>query len=413
MSILVDRSSYYLRQTFAALQYPNFRLWFFGQMFSMIGSWMQSTAQGYLVFELTQSSAWLGYVGFIGGIPAWIFTLFAGVVADRISRRNLLIAIQSIMMLLAFILAALTLTHLVQPWHILILAFFLGTANAFDAPARQSFILEMVDRKTLPNAIALNSTMFTSAVVVGPAIGGLAYAWLGPGWCFAANGLSFVAVIIALALMSLQPLEKRPGKMDVIQDLTTGLRYVKDHAMIRVLILNIGVAGLLGLGFATLIPAWAVNILGGDATTNGWLLSARGLGSLIGSLMIATFVSRGKRGLWWTVGSFVFPAFLLVFAFVRVLPLSLLALLGAGWGLIAMNNNSNNLVQSLVDDSVRGRVMSVYVMIFFGSMPIGSLIAGSVANRVGEPLTIILSAICLLLYAGLMYWRVPEIRQLD
>ena len=234
---------------------------------------MQSAAQGFLIFELTHSSAQLGYVGFVGGLPSWFFTLYAGVIADRVPRRKLMIITQSCMMLLAFILAALTFTRLVQSWHILILAFLLGIANAFDAPARQSFTLEMVERQDLTNAIALNSTMFTSALVVGPAVGGLAYAGLGPGWCFTLNGVSFIAVIAALILMKLAPLPARTQKTSSWSDLLEGLKYVAGHRAIRMLILNLGMVAMLGLGVVTLFPAWSVNVLGGDATTNGLLIS--------------------------------------------------------------------------------------------------------------------------------------------
>lgn len=224
ITTLSRKFNLYLSQTFTSLRYPNFRLWFFGQLVSLVGTWMQSAAQGYLMYELTHSSAQLGYVGFVGGLPSWFFTLYAGVIADRISRRKLLIITQSSMMLLAFVLAFLTFSQLVQPWHILTLAFFLGIANAFDAPARQSFTIEMVDRQDLTNAIALNSTMFTSALVVGPAVGGLAYAALGPGWCFTVNGITFIAVISALFLMKLQPPPPRPVKANSWAELLEGLK---------------------------------------------------------------------------------------------------------------------------------------------------------------------------------------------
>jgi len=193
------------QQTFAALKYPNYRLWFWGQMVSLFGTWMQSTAQGFLVFQLTHSPAYLGYVGFAAGLPSWLFMLYAGVIADRMSRRTLLVITQTCMMVLAFIIAGLTFLGLVQPWHILVLALILGVANAFDAPARMAFVLEMVEREDLTNAIALNSAMFNSALVVGPAVAGITYAAFGPAWCFTINGFSFIAVIAALLAMRLRP----------------------------------------------------------------------------------------------------------------------------------------------------------------------------------------------------------------
>ena len=285
-----------LKETFLSLRYPNYRLWFIGQLVSLVGTWMQSAAQGYLIYELTQSPAYLGYVSFASGLPSWIFTLYAGAIADRIPRRTLLIITQTAMMILAFVLAALTFTNLVQPWHIIVLAFLLGIANAFDAPARQAFVVELVDREVLTNAIAVNSTMFTSAIVVGPAVGGLAYAAVGPEWCFVLNGISFLAVIAALLMMKLTPVQRTPRKATAWREIMDGLRYVWRDDRLRMLISNIGITTLFGMSMATLIPLWAVDILGGDAKTNGFLLSACGLGSLLGALMIASMSRRQFRG---------------------------------------------------------------------------------------------------------------------
>src|SRR5271157_3927369 len=209
--------------TFAALDFPNYRLWFFGQMTSLFGTWMQSTAQGYLVYELTRSERYLGYVGFSSGIAAWMFLLYGGAMADRIPRRSLLVVTQALSMLLALILAALTFLRVVAPWHIIVLAFSLGVVNAFDAPARQSFVVDMVDKRVLTNAIALNSTMFNTAMVVGPSVGGLAYAFFGPGWCFVINGLSFVAVIAALLAMKLPAWTPRPRAENTLAEIREGL----------------------------------------------------------------------------------------------------------------------------------------------------------------------------------------------
>ena len=276
-----------LRDTFISLKYPNYRLWFIGQLVSLVGTWTQATAQGYLIYQLTKSPAYLGYVSFANGLPSWFFTLYAGAIADRVPRRTLMVITQTSMLVLAFILAILTFTNLVQWWHILILAFLLGISNAFDAPARQAFVLEMVEREDMTNAIALNSTMFNSAVVLGPAIGGLIYAWVGPGWCFTINGISFIAVIIALLLMKLKPFVPIRSNGSTLSDVKEGLKYVVNHSALRMMIANLFITTVFGLGIATLIPAWAVVVLGGDATTNGFLLAARGFGSLIGALLIA------------------------------------------------------------------------------------------------------------------------------
>ena len=405
--------SFYITQTFSSLRYPNYRLWFIGQLISLAGTWMQSTAQGYLMYELTQSSAMLGYVGFAGGLPSWFFTLYAGVVADRIPRRKLLIITQTSMMILAIILAILTFTKLVQPWHILVLAFLLGIANAFDAPSRQAFTLEMVERQDLTNAIALNSAMFTSAMVVGPAIGGLAYAAIGPGWCFTMNAITFIAVIVALALMKLKPLPMRPMKTNSWSDLQEGLKYVVGHRIIRILIVNLGVISLLSLGVITLLPAWSVDVLGGDATTNGLLLSARGVGSLISALLIASLGGFNFRGKLLIFGSLGLPIMMFLFAFIHWIPLSLLVMVGMGLGFMLAANVTNALVQTQVHDELRGRVMGVYTLIFFGAMPVGSLLAGILASRVGEPATFILCAILLLIFTLLVLLFYPSLKRLE
>src|SRR5271157_188720 len=237
------------RRTFAALAYPNYRLWFFGQMTSLFGTWMQSTAQGYLVYDLTRSEVYLGYVGFASGVATWIFTLYGGVIADRIPRRRLLVITQTLSMVLAFILSLLVFTRVVAPWHIILLAFCLGVVNAFDAPARQSFVLEMVDRPALTNAIALNATMFSTATAIGPAIGGLTYAAFGPGWCFAINGASFLAVIAALIAMRLAPTQPPASAGSALADIREGLHAVRSNRRILAVICLVGAVSLFANAF--------------------------------------------------------------------------------------------------------------------------------------------------------------------
>jgi MFS family permease len=402
-----------LRQAFASFKYRNYRLWFVGQLASLVGTWMQMTAEGFLVFELTRSPAYLGYVGFASGIPAWLFTLYGGVVSDRMPRRKLLIITQASMMILAFILAALTLVGWIQPWHIVLLAFLLGIANAFDAPARQSFVLEMVEREDLTNAIALNSTMFNSATVVGPAIAGVTYALVGPAWCFTINGVSFIAVIAALLAMRIRPQPPRAHATTAVEDLKEGLRYVVAHPTIRLLIGVAAVVSVFGMGYTTLLPAWAVSILGGDSMTNGFLQSARGVGSLLGALMIASLGRFRFKGRLLTLGSLVFPVLLAIFAVVRWLPLALLVLVGVGWGFMILFNMANALVQTHVSDELRGRVMSIYTLGFFGMMPVGALLAGAMAEITSEPITVVLGALVTLGFAVWLWVRVPQLRALE
>jgi MFS family permease len=400
------------KRTFAALTYPNYRLWFFGQMTSLFGTWMQSTAQGYLVYELTHSEAYLGYVGCASGIASWVFMLYGGVIADRVPRRNLLVVTQSLSMLLAFVLSALTFTHTIMPWHIVLLAFALGVVNAFDAPTRQSFVLEMVERPVLPNAIALNSMMFNTAMTIGPAIGGLAYALFGPGWCFAMNGLSFVAVIASLLSMKL-PAWRPPEKMtSALTDIRLGLRTVVADRRILSIICLMSMVNLFGMSFATLMPAWAVQVLGGDASTYGFLQCVRGLGALLAALAVAALSHRRFKGKAMTIGSIVFPVFVMLFSLTHTVVLSLAALFMVGASNILMGNLANALVQIMTPDALRGRVMAVYMLAFFGFAPLGALFAGGMATLIGVPLTIGISALCMLGCSLTIALSVPTLRRL-
>ncbi len=404
------RISPFLRQTFSALQYHNYRLWFGGQTVSLFGTWMQRTAQAFLIFDLTNSPLYLGYVGFAYGVPSWLFMLYGGALADRFPRRTILMIAQTAMMILAFILAGLTFTGLVQPWQIILLAFLLGCANAFDAPARQAFVTELVDRQDLTNAIALNSSMINAATVIGPAVAGLTYAAFGPAWCFTINGLTFIAVIIALLLMNLAPFQPVDRTESIIKEIYEGLSYVARKPTIRTLIMNLGILSLAGLGFVTLLPVWAVDVLGGDATTNGLLHTARGLGALSGALLIAAVGQTYSRGRMFTIATFVMPLFLLLFSYTKILPTSFITLLGVGWGFMVIINLSNTLVQINVTDKLRGRVMGIFTFTFFGLMPIGSLVNGAIADQIGAPLTVQINAIILLAAAVFLVLRFPFIR---
>jgi MFS family permease len=399
------------RRTFAALQHPNYRLWFWGQMVSLFGTWMQMTAQGFLIFEITHSPIYLGYVGFAAGIPTWLFTLYGGVVADRVPRRNLLVITQMSMMALAFILAGLAFLNLVQPWHILVLAALLGIANSFDAPARQAFVNELVPPEDLTNAIALNSTMFHSATAVGPAVAGAAYALFGPGWCFLINGVSFIAVIAALKLMRLTPTTTRAAGGADLRELLGGIRYAVTHPVVRVLIGLVAATSMFTLSFSALMPAWAVTVLGGDAALNGVLFSARGVGSLCGAMLIATLGRITYRGRILMVGALAYPVFFLLFTFARSVPLALFLLGCTGLGSILVLNLSNAIVQTSTPPHLRGRVMGAYTWIFFGFMPLGALWTGAGAEHVGTPDTVLINAILAFLIAMVFWFRFPYIRK--
>ena len=401
-----------MRQAFTSLKYPNFRLWFWGQMASLVGTWMQTTALGFLVYELTGSPVYLGYVGFAAGVPMWLFALFGGVVTDRMSRRHLLIITQTVMMVLAFLLAWLAFAGWVQPWHIIVLAFLTGVANAFDAPARQAFVMDLAPREDWTNAIALNSTMFTLATAIGPAVAGVTYAIFGAAWCFTINGLSFVAVIVALLMIRLGAGPSRVAT-SALDDLREGMRYIGSAPVVRALIVTTAVATMFGMSFMVLFPAWAVDILGGDATTNGLLQSARGVGSLIGALAIASLGDIKIKGKLLVVASFAFPATVLVWALMRGLPASLLVLVAVGVGFMLTRTMTNTLVQTLVPDKLRGRIMGIYTLSFFGVLPISALLTGVLAEMIGEPNTIILGSL-ITLGGAVWLWRVvPELRAVE
>jgi predicted MFS family arabinose efflux permease len=408
----MTRATLAFRETFSALQARNYRLWFAGQMVSLTGTWMQTTAQGYLVYELTGSPAYLGVVTFAAGVPSWLFMLVGGVVADRVSRRQLLMATQTALMSIAFLLALLVATDLVRPWHIVVIAFCGGIATAFDAPARQSFVVDLVDRADLTNAIALNSTMFNSAVILGPAVGAAVYAALGPAWCFALNGLSFLAVLAALGAMRLAPRPRREPGGSGLAELREGLTYTLTHPTTRTLIANLGLVGLFGMSLLSLLPAWSVEVLGGDVRTNGLLLSSRGVGALVGALMIASLGRRGVRGRLWAVGTIALPVTLYAFGLSRYVPLSMLTMVGLGWAFMSQANSANALVQTRVPDALRGRVMSVYTLVFFGAMPIGALLVGAAAARIGEVPVVLACATVLLGVSLLIWWRLPHMRRL-
>jgi MFS family permease len=380
-------------------------------MLSLFGTWMQTTAQGYLVFQLTHSTLYLGYVGFAAGAPALVLSLYGGFMADRVPRRTLLLITQTTMMLLAFVLAGLTFLGIVQAWHIGVLAALLGTANAFDAPARQAFVSELVERDDLTSAIALNAVMFNAATAVGPAVAGITYAAFGPAWCFALNGLSFLAVISALWLIKIPPIARLSRPPNLLAGLREALGYAAMQPLPRTLILLVAMASLFGISLTTLMPAWAVSVLNGNAATNGLLQSSRGAGALAGAFAIAALHPYFGRGRMLTVGTFAFPALLLLFSTTRWLPLSLATLFMVGTGHILVVNLANVLLQSTVPEHLRGRLMSLFSLTLFGSIPVGALVVGLTARYVGVPQAVALSAVCALAISLAVYVFAPVVRR--
>lgn len=399
---------------FAAFRYPNYRLWFAGQAVSLIGTWMQSVAQGWVVYQLTGSRFALGAVSFAGSVPTLFFMLPAGVLADRWPRRRLMLLTQTAMMLLAFTLAGLTATGRLRAWHIGLLAFGLGVANSFDAPARQSLAVELVeDRRDLMNAIALNSMMFNLARVIGPALGGLVLAFMGAAWCFALNGLSFLAVIVALLRMRLPPPPQTVGAERLIAQVIAGLRYVWRNMPVRTLIVLVGISSLFGMSYVTVLPAYAVDVLRVGEAGLGGLNAAVGLGALGGSLTVAFLGRFRRKGLLLTLGSLLFPGALLALSWSRALLPALACLTIAGFGFVTQNATSNTLVQSIVPDELRGRVMGLYSLMFFGVTPFGALLAGSLAQTWGPAAAVGIDAAVTLAFAIGLLLFVPLVRKLE
>ena len=403
-----------LPSTFSALRHRNFRLWFIGQTLSLVGTWMQSVAQGWLVFQLTGSEFALGAISFIGTLPTLFLMLPAGALADRIPRKRVLLVTQAVMMLLAFILAALAATQTLQIWHIGVLAACLGIANSFDAPARQALAVEMVeDRADLMNAIALNSTIFNLARVVGPAIGGAVLAAVGAAWCFALNGLSFLAVLVALLMMQLPKVHQQVRTDPITLQIAEGVKYVWQTPVVRTATALVAVSSLFGFSYAVLLPAYAADVLHVGEAGLGGLNTAVGIGALIGSLIVASMARVRRKGLLLTAGSILFPAVLFAFAFSRSFWLSLAALSVIGVAFVAQNATGNTLIQSIVPDSLRGRVMAVYTLMFFGTAPFGALQAGVIAQAFGPAAGVAVGAGIALAFALFVFFTVPVLRRVE
>jgi MFS family permease len=395
--------------TLRALKYRNFQLFFAGQLISLIGTWMQTVAQSWLVYRLTGSSVLLGLVSFSSQIPVFIFSIAGGIAADRMSRRRVVIATQTASMLLALALAFLTLSHRIQIWHLFVLSALLGVVNSFDIPARQAFIMDMVGRGDLINAIALNSAMFNASRILGPAVAGILVASIGEGWCFFANAVSYIAVIAGLLLMNVTRHE-RTSSSSPLEDVVEGFRFVLRNPPIHALLILLGIVSLAGTPFAVLMPIFADKILHGGPQALGWLMGVSGVGALAGALLLAT--RRDVRGLgrWVSISGAAFSVSLMAFGFSRVLWLSIALMLPIGFAMMIQFGASNTLIQSMSPDSLRGRVMSVYSMMFMGMAPIGALLAGAVADRIGAPLAVAGGgAICLAASGAFAIW-LPHIR---
>jgi MFS family permease len=391
---------------FGALRHRNFQLFIAGQLVSLIGTWMQSTAQLWLVYKLTNSAALLGVFGFANQIPILVLASVGGYVGDRYNRHLGVIWTQTVSMILAFTLAALTFTHLLQVWHLILIAFLVGIVNAFDVPIRQAFLVQMVGKEDLPNAIALNSSMFNSARVIGPPIAGFVIAYVHEGWCFFLNGLSFLAVIVALLAMRIPKFERKPVQGSPVRNFLEGFRYAMKDMPTRSALLLLSVLSLFGLQYSVFLPVFARDVLHHGALGFSVLLSTAGVGAALGALQFASRTNFTGMARWIAMMSVICSVCLIVFSESHVFWLSASVLFVVGFAATSLMAATNTTVQNRVPDELRGRVMAVYATMFMGVQPIGSLIAGGVAKHIGAPRTLLVFGVIVLLASLVFVFRV-------
>ena len=408
-----DREPKGIGLLFRSLYHRNYRLFFGGQGVSLIGTWMQQVAMSWLVYRISGSAFLLGLIGFSSQICSFFFSPFAGVLSDRWNRHRILVVTQSLAMIQAFILAYLAFTGTATVHHLIFLSIFLGLVNAFDMPTRQAFVVQMIERREdLGNAIALNSFLFNGARLVGPSIAGILISVLGEGMCFLLNGISFFAVILALLSMKISPHEKEVDKVPVLQNLKEGFSYAFGFPPIRSLLVFLGWTSLVGMAYTTLMPVFAKEILHGGPQTFGFLMAASGVGAVIGALYLASRPSVIGLGRWIAIAAGVFGIGLIAFSLSRVLWLSFSLLLLVGFGMMVQMASSNIVLQTIVDDNKRGRVMSLYTMSFMGMAPFGSLFGGSLAHGIGAPATLVIGGTTCLLGSFLFMRKLPLMREL-
>lgn len=396
-----------------SLHYRNYRLFFIGQGISLTGTWMQQVAMGWLVYRLTNSPFLLGIVGFAGQIPTFLLASIAGLAADRFDRRQILIFTQIASMLQALILTVLTLTETIAVWHIILLSTMLGLVNSLDIPSRHSFIVDMVENKeVLGNAIALNSFIFNGARLIGPSIAGIVIAAAGEGICFLLNALSYIAIIVSLFTMKIKPREINHSVSSGLRGLKEGFVYAYNFIPIRIILFLLSIVSLMGAPYAVLMPVFARDILKGGPHTLGFLMASTGVGALIGALYLASRRTVLGLGRLIAVASSIFGIGLIIFSLSHTLWLSLLLLAFIGFGMMVQMASCNTVLQTIVEDDKRGRVMSLYTMSFMGMMPFGSLIAGSISNKIGAPYTLVIGGIFCILGSIYFTSNLPLIRKI-
>jgi MFS family permease len=402
-----------VRELGRSLRHRNYRLFFAGQSVSLIGTWLTRIATSWLVYRLTHSALLLGLVGFAGQIPTFVLAPFAGVWVDRWNRHRVLVVTQVLAMVQSALLAFFALTGRITVVDVLVLSTFQGVVNAFDMPARQAFVVQMLeDRADLPNAIALNSSMVNAARLIGPGVGGVLIAAVGEGWCFFIDAVSYLAVIASLLAMRVAPRARRPLETRIWADLREGLRYVVASAPIRSVLLLLALVSLMGMPYSVLMPVFASSILHGGPHTLGFLMAASGLGALCGALYLASRSSVLGLGRIISLSAAAFGVGLVLFSHSGWLWVSLPLMFVTGMGMMVQMAASNTVLQTIVDEDKRGRVMSFYAMAFVGTAPFGSLLAGSVADRIGAPDTLLFGGACCIAGALAFTRALPRLREL-
>jgi MFS family permease len=402
-----------VKTMFRSLQYRNYRLFFTGQSISLIGTWMQRIALPWLVYHMTGSAFLLGFVGFAGQIPTFLLSPVAGVITDRFSRYKVLLITQIFSLVQASILAILALTGVIEIWHIVLLSIIFGCINAFDVPARHSFVIEMVEKKEdLGNAIALNSLMFNGARLIGPSIAGVMLATTGEGVCFLINAISYVFVIVSLLMMHIPKKEFPRKETKMFNELKEGFKYTFGFAPIKHLLLLLAIVNLMGASYQVLMPVLAKEVLHGGSDVYGFLMGAAGLGALLGAAYLASRESILRLGKIIPFAATVFGGGLVALAFTNYIPATMVLMIFIGLGLMLNTASSNTILQTITNDDMRGRVMSFYAMAIMGTAPFGSLLAGSLANLLGTQYAILIGGVVCIAGAMLFYKKLPELKTL-
>jgi len=395
-----------LTTRFRALRHRNFQLFVIGQAVSLIGTWMQNAAQQWLVYEQTSSAALLGVFGFASQVPMLLLAWVGGYVGDRYSRHRGVITTQSFSMVFAFLLAGLTLGHVIRTWHLIVIAFVVGIINAFDVPIRQAFFVQMVEREDLPNAIALNSSIFNGARIIGPPLAGFAIAYIGAGWCFFLNGVSFIAVIVALLMMRIPRSERTSSEESPIRSFIEGFRFAMNDVPIRSALFLLSTLSLFGLQYSVFLPIYARDILHGDAKTFGLLMSAAGVGAFLGALQFAARTQYKGLARWIGSTCTVCAIGLLVISQATSFWLCAAVLFAVGFAATSQMAATNTIIQQRVPDEMRSRLMAVYATLFMGVQPIGALFAGYAAHHLGAPHALLLLGMLVLIGCGIFFFRV-------